>query len=757
LAFVQTPGTTSAGSIIETPAIVGVEDQFGNLVTTDSSQVSIAINSADPTGGALSGVITVDAQNGLATFDSVSVTDVGTYTLQAQDADNSVSPATSASFSIVAPAIIFVDQSAAGANNGQDWADAFPTLQQALNTALPGDTIEVAQGDYSPGDNPTDTFQLLNGVTIQGGYETGGLGGAGSSAFPTILDGGATNYHVVTATGNNPRAVLENVTITGGQAGGGGDADSGFGGGLIADGGSPTIINCLFASNTAVSGGAVYLAGQASSLATLADCRFSNNTATLNAGAIYCVGSSATFTNDAFTNNSAASSGGAVYVLNASPSLTGCLFTGNSAALFGGAIDNDGSSPSITNCTFSDNSAAGGYGGAILLTASSNPTLTNCILWNDTTAAGEISSVSPGPNSPVVNNSDVDGGFAGNNNMNTDPLFVDSSDSNYQLQAVSPCINVGDNTAPGLIGVSNDLAGNPRLFDLIVDMGAFESQAVTVSWTGAADGINWNTAGNWSDNALPTQNDNVIVQGFSTVQIPSGTFAVSDLTDSSPIEIADGGTLILYGSSTLGGGLTIDAGGTLLVPDSDPTVVTANGLNIAAGGVMNLGNNELIASAPLSDIQSYLQTGQLTSSTTGGTLGYLSLPSGQSEVLFTLLGDTDLDRRVNVADLANLAGNFGKTAGATWLQGDFDYNGNVNVADLADLAGNFGKSVTGDGSAAAAAAPAANATAPAVGFTTRQAMPAAAAMNNQPVNTFSDSLISVYRELQDVGELAQVA
>jgi hypothetical protein len=58
---------------------------------------------------------------------------------------------------------------------------------------------------------------------------------------------------------------------------------------------------------------------------------------------------------------------------------------------------------------------------------------------------------------------------------------------------------------------------------------------------------------------------------------------------------------------------------------------------------------------------------------------------------------------VNVADLGNLATNFGMTSGATWAQGDFDYDGNVNVADLGDLATNFGMSLP-SGSAAAQAA-----------------------------------------------------
>jgi hypothetical protein len=73
---------------------------------------------------------------------------------------------------------------------------------------------------------------------------------------------------------------------------------------------------------------------------------------------------------------------------------------------------------------------------------------------------------------------------------------------------------------------------------------------------------------------------------------------------------------------------------------------------------------------------------------TGGALGYLDQGGGVTEVRFTLLGDTDLNGNVNVADLGNLATNFNSTA-AGWINGDFDYNGNVNVADLGDLATNF--------------------------------------------------------------------
>ena len=70
----------------------------------------------------------------------------------------------------------------------------------------------------------------------------------------------------------------------------------------------------------------------------------------------------------------------------------------------------------------------------------SNPTITNCILWNDIATDGEISSIlGSGASTPTVNNSDVQGGFAGNNNIDVDPLFVDASDGDDQLTSDSPC------------------------------------------------------------------------------------------------------------------------------------------------------------------------------------------------------------------------------------------------------------------------------------------------------------------------------
>jgi hypothetical protein len=130
--------------------------------------------------------------------------------------------------------------------------------------------------------------------------------------------------------------------------------------------------------------------------------------------------------------------------------------------------------------------------------------------------------------------------------------------------------------------------------------------------------------------------------------------------------------------------------------------------SMVLGGTIDIANNILIAPGQPTDAENFITNHNVTTSNANGlVLGYGTAGGGNFEIRATLLGDSDLDGQVNVADLANLAGNFGVTTGATWINGDFDYNGNVNVADLADLAGNFGQSLSSIGASAAMPASAA--------------------------------------------------
>lgn len=76
------PHDEIAGDVIGSPVVqLRVEDAGGNLVTTATNQVSVALG-ANPGGGTLSGTTTVNAAGGLATFDDLTLDKVGVgYTL----------------------------------------------------------------------------------------------------------------------------------------------------------------------------------------------------------------------------------------------------------------------------------------------------------------------------------------------------------------------------------------------------------------------------------------------------------------------------------------------------------------------------------------------------------------------------------------------------------------------------------------------------------------------------------------------------
>lgn len=72
-------------------------------------------------------------------------------------------------------------------------------------------------------------------------------------------------------------------------------------------------------------------------------------------------------------------------------------------------------------------------------------------------------------------------------------------------------------------------------------------------------------------------------------------------------------------------------------------------------------------------------------------------------VLDTAMGDVNLDQKVDLADLARLATNFGTESDALWGQGDMNGDGMVDLADLAKIATNFGFG-TGQGAIGGASA-----------------------------------------------------
>lgn len=331
------------------------------------------------------------------------------------------------------PRIIYVDDDAAGANDGSSWENAYVYLQDALTDANSTEKpveIRVAQGIYRPdqGTNQTPgdqeaTFQLINGVALKGGYA--GSGETDPNArdmdlYETILSGDLdkndanendlyglssepnrteNSFHIVIGSGTDDSAILDGFTIIAGNARY--PSPDSRGGGMYNYSGNPTIINCTFISNSAGnSGGGMYNGG--GSNPTLTNCKFIRN---------WSIG------------------GAGIYNLNSSPKFIDCTYSENSNVgdyiieiqhLRGGTIFNENSDPNLINCSFKANQSSGMWNQA------SNPTLTNCVFrTNDGT--GMLNRLS----SPILTGCIFSGNFAQRgggmcNSMHSEPKIANS-------------------------------------------------------------------------------------------------------------------------------------------------------------------------------------------------------------------------------------------------------------------------------------------------------------------------------------------
>jgi len=83
LAFLVQPNNVAAGSPINPEVKVEVLDTLGNVLTTFSGTVRVALGS-NPSGGTLSGTVSVVAASGIVFFDTLVISNAGSgYTLVA--------------------------------------------------------------------------------------------------------------------------------------------------------------------------------------------------------------------------------------------------------------------------------------------------------------------------------------------------------------------------------------------------------------------------------------------------------------------------------------------------------------------------------------------------------------------------------------------------------------------------------------------------------------------------------------------------
>lgn len=146
---------------------------------------------------------------------------------------------------------------------------------------------------------------------------------------------------------------------------------------------------------------------------------------------------------------------------------------------------------SLINCTFANNSS--NTGRAILFNGSDcQLNLYNTIIYGDENQSIKVTSPTSSnlPHTVNVTNSCILNGIDafhvyGNNvlnwnngNIDADPFWLNTGGYPYSLLSSSPCINTGTPDTTGLMLPNYDLAGNDRVYEDYIDMGAYEWQGV---------------------------------------------------------------------------------------------------------------------------------------------------------------------------------------------------------------------------------------------------------------------------------------
>lgn len=418
---------------------------------------------------------------------------------------------------------IYVDKDATGNHDGSSWTDAFNNLQAALSIAETNDAIWIAEGVYKPvtTTNQSQPYEINHfGAKIYGGF-TGTEAQLSDRVFgtnETILSGDLLGNDV-NSTSNNLSTNFTNATRR---------HDNSFvivkinetADNVLLDG--LTISDAHFETNTA--SGAIVKDKKVQFL-TIKNCKIKNNISRNACAGIFSefdvdntsVQSKLTIENCEFYRNMSRH-GTSIYAYvrnnnNAKISISNSLFDGNVASDlsfslkgFGGSAgwirtlgDHANIDLDFVNNTVV-NSIDNGTGNAALnsntraplglteqttFNGTINAEIHNSIFYNNNSGGGNTSIAQihqRAASSINVSNSigqDLFSNISGKMNAsNANPLFTDAANRDYTLASSSPAVDAGDNSKA--IGLS-DLKNTDRIFNITVDMGAYEFGSSTLT------------------------------------------------------------------------------------------------------------------------------------------------------------------------------------------------------------------------------------------------------------------------------------
>ena len=269
------------------------------------------------------------------------------------------------------------------------------------------------------------------------------------------------------------------------------------------------------------------------------------------------------------------------------------------------------------------------------------------------------------------------------------------------------------------------------------------------------DANNATSNGGTNANAYNVTLSTTVSPGSVTVDNSLGNYTISGagtIGGTGSLTKSGTGTLTLATANTYSGGTTVTAGKLLIEPTSPTTSASAHGalsisggivqladnvsagtplgssnvnltsLSITGNGTLDIGNNRVIidysspATDPIASIASWIKngfydlsgpqiiSGDIATADIASGLSYgigyadgadgavAGLPSGEIEIMFTLLGDANLDGQVNAEDFTPFSQHLGQ--GGSWDGGDFNYDGTVNAEDFTPFSANLGQSAS---------------------------------------------------------------
>ncbi len=402
----------------------------------------------------------------------------------------------------------------------------------------------------------------IAGVTPSSGGAVYNLGSNGVFDGCTFLKNVANNWGGAMDNVNSSPVII-NCRFLGNQIAFGGNAND-----INNYLSSPQVFNTIFSDSSGCNyGGSIVNQNQSNPV--FSDCEFRNGNASIAGGVCYNNFSAPLFLRCIFMGNKAGD-GGVCYNDNASNAkIVNCISSGSAATGQGSFMFNSNSNPVLVNSTIVNAtlpSVGNSFrGGVIVNTGTSQAAVSNSILWGNTVVSGQnvpngdildLSGIPTQMNhsiSQVFGTSGVNGNLVG-----TDPLLINqmnpagadnvfnTSDDGLIPASCSPALNAGLNTS--ISGYATDISNNPRIYNGLVDVGAYEMQAlpglVTNTWTGAV-GNNWENPLNWSLGVIPNPCTKVIINSGTIVLNSNATIYSMSVNPGVNITVGTGFSLVI--------------------------------------------------------------------------------------------------------------------------------------------------------------------------------------------------------------------